>query len=113
MQTSEERLTVLADGRWHQFSLCEQMSNIGSELGRAIKWKSKSNNRLYEKFLFKALEYLDLTIQDKKYLKTRKLREICRLKEFICDHFLGEDQWGFTDEWFEKYLNQFAIALNK
>jgi hypothetical protein len=111
MQTDQRKLKPLAEGRWQDLSLCQQMANIGSEIGRAIKWKNQANQKLYEKFLFKGIEYLDLTIQDKKYLSTAKLREICRLKEFLCDHFLGDDSWGFDDEWFEKYLNQFALSL--
>jgi len=33
----------LAEGRWKDLSLCEQMANIGSEVSRTIKWKEKQN----------------------------------------------------------------------
>jgi len=30
----------LAEGRWFQLSLCEQLGNIGSEVDRALHWKN-------------------------------------------------------------------------
>ena len=33
----------LAAGRWAQMSLAEQMLNIGSEVLRANRWKTKDN----------------------------------------------------------------------
>ncbi len=29
--------------RWHQFSLYEQLANVGSEVERALKWKVKGD----------------------------------------------------------------------
>jgi len=34
----------LAKGRWFQFSLCEQLGNIGSEVNRALRWQDKDKN---------------------------------------------------------------------
>lgn len=44
----------LAAGRWWQLSLCEQMGNIGSDVGRAVKWTGK-NPAVAEAALFRAL----------------------------------------------------------
>ena len=35
--------TELAAGRWATMTLAEQMLNIGSEVSRANRWKSKGN----------------------------------------------------------------------
>ncbi len=35
----------LAEGRWAQMSLSEQMANIGSEISRALNWKRKNNEK--------------------------------------------------------------------
>ena len=31
----------LAEGRWNNFTLAQQMANIGAEVGRAINWRKK------------------------------------------------------------------------
>ena len=33
----------LANGRWSELSLSKQLSNIGSEVSRTIKWQEKNN----------------------------------------------------------------------
>jgi len=40
---SEYQHAGLAAGRWAEMSLAEQMLNIGSEVSRANRWKSKGN----------------------------------------------------------------------
>lgn len=32
----------LAEGRWEEFSLADQMANVGSEVFRSINWKKKA-----------------------------------------------------------------------
>ncbi len=54
-----------ADGRWFQFSIFEQMANIGADVGRTIQWRSK-DKEISNKAFERALELLDLTIEDKK-----------------------------------------------
>ncbi len=31
--------TNLAEGRWHRFSLAEQLGHVGSEVSRAFRWE--------------------------------------------------------------------------
>lgn len=56
----------LAAGRWGEFSLPEQLGNVGSEVSRALKWRGR-NPALYEGCMVPALELLDLTIQDPRW----------------------------------------------
>ena len=63
-----------AAGRWHQFSLVEQMANIGSEVFQAIQWKSKKNSEYANAAFNRSLELFDLTIQDPK--NRFRLREV-------------------------------------
>ena len=51
--------------RWNQFSLVEQMANIGAEIGRTITWKKKDLQKSNASFE-RGIELLDLTIEDKK-----------------------------------------------
>jgi len=53
----------LAAGRWEQLSFLEQMANIGSEVERALNWKTKKNNAYCVLAVERALELLDLTTE--------------------------------------------------
>lgn len=97
----------LAAGRWQELSFFEQMANIGSEVERAIKWKSK--NAEFSRMAFeRALELLDLSLADRKNKK--RLREIARVREAIADHFAGENEYSSSDESWQKYFYAFNYA---
>ena len=55
----------LATGKWFELSLCSQMGNIGSEVGRARKWKDK-DPKIFESAVFRAIELLNLTLSDQR-----------------------------------------------
>lgn len=98
----------LAAGRWQQLSLLEQMANIGSEVGRAVNAREQQNEERALGASQRAFELFDLTLNDPK-LKHR-LKEIARARECFADYFFGENQYGFTGEWWQKYFLDFAIA---
>lgn len=107
---SREQLShqELAAGHWQQLSLLEQMANIGSEVGRAVNACEQRNESRALGASQRAFELFDLTLNDPK-LKHR-LKEIARARECFADYFLGENQYGFTGEWWQKYFLDFAIA---
>ena len=80
----------LTSERWEQLSLLEQLGNIGSEVGRALKAKEQGNTQRLEGALDRALELFDLTLADPKHRGPR-LRELCRTREVLCDFFFGEN----------------------
>lgn len=98
----------LADGRWNKFSLAEQMANIGAEVGRAINWRKKGNAEQSQLVFFRGLELLYFTIADSK--NKSRLKELCRLKEILGDYFMGDKQYGYTDEALNKYFYAFNCA---
>jgi len=101
---------IFDEERWHTLPLNQQMGNIGSEISRAINWKER-NNDLYEKAIFRALELIDITLSDNRLIN--RLKEITRLREVVCDAYLGGKEYGSTLESIEKYLNQFALSARK
>ena len=101
---------TLAAGRWHSLTMNEQMGNIGSEISRAMKWKNR-NTDLYEKAIFRALELVDITLNDARW--KNRLKEIARLREVVCDAFMEGVEYGTTLESLEKYLNPFAMAARR
>lgn len=101
----------LAEGGWSQLSFVEQMANIGSEIERALNWKVKQNNQYCQQALERALELIELTIQQ---LTTfSRLKEVARLKEAILDYFYGNNQFKFTDEALRKYFFSFIYAARR
>ncbi len=98
----------LAAGRWQELSLCEQMANIGSEVERALNWQVKNNPDYSQKAFERALELLDLTLQETRSFP--RLKEIARVREAIVDFFAGENQYGSTAESWKKYFHAFTYA---
>lgn len=97
----------LAAGRWNELSFFEQMANIGSEVERTIKWKTK--NAEFSRLAFeRALELLDLSLSDQKNKK--RFREIARVREAVADHFFGKNEYSSSDESWQKYFFAFNYA---
>jgi len=101
----------LAAGRWQQMSFVEQMANIGSEVERALNWRTKNNQDYSQKAFERALELIDLTLDS---VTTRsRLKEVARLREALVDFFAGSNQFGSTDILWKKYFLPFAFAARR
>ena len=99
----------LAAGRWQTFSLMEQLANIGSEVERALNWRSKNHSEYSRLAFTRALELLNLTIADPRH--QRRLKEITRLREALLDFFLGDNEFHSTEKSWRSYFYGFAYAL--
>lgn len=98
----------LASGRWREFSLIEQLGNIGSEIHRAVMFKEKDKTR-FASACDRALELMDFTLADKRWHGLR-LRELARAREMICDAMLGGKEYGTTFDYLDRYFFGFAYA---
>lgn len=100
----------LAAGAWWRLSLYEQLGNVGSEISRAERWKTR-NPDLSRNALYRALELLDLTLDDPRVRQSRpRLREIARAREVVADYFAGENEYGSTGASLQKYFDAYVIA---
>ena len=100
----------LADGRWRTFTLTEQLGNVGSEVSRTLKWRSR-NPQMAERSLARALELIDLTLDDPRHRgSVARLREICRIREVLLDYVMGPNQHGSTEASLQRYFDAFACA---
>jgi hypothetical protein len=97
----------LAAGHWQDFSLVEQLANIGSEVGRTISWRTSGYGNPQDAF-YRALELIDLTIADPK--NNLRLKEVCRTREALVDWFSGSGAYQTTDEQWQNYFYQFGYA---
>lgn len=99
----------LTPERWFQFSILEQLGNVGSDVERAIRWRNKGDLESSHCALECALELLDLTIEDPKNQSERQL-ELTLVRKFLIDFFRGNNQYAFTDEYWQNYFDFFALA---
>jgi len=102
---------TLAEGRWGNLSLAEQMANIGSEVERAINWRKKDNAAYSQKAFERALELLDLTLDSEKGFP--RLREIARVREVLVDYFAGDNQFKSTEKSWKRYFFNFNYAVRR
>ena len=100
----------LAAGRWWELTIAEQLGNIGSEISRANRWRTRKPETM-EAAVFRALELFDLTLADPRHRPYRcRLREIARAREVVADFFLGANRFSWTAEALQKYFDAFAVA---
>ncbi len=92
----------LAQGRWFRMSVAEQLANVGSEVERTILWRNKNNPDYSHRAFERALELLDLTVEDEK--NKSRLKEILRLRETLVDYFLFDNEFSSSDELLRKYF---------
>ena len=97
----------LAEGNWQKLSLFEQLGNIGSEVGRVLKWKNK-DAKIFQNAVERALELFDLTLEDPRW--RGRLREIARAREVFCDAILGGKLYKSSLEDLDRYFYPFAYA---
>ncbi len=94
--------------KWKDYSIFEQMANIGAEVGRAINWQKKNNKKMSLNAFYRALELIDFTVDDKK--NKNYLKEILRLRELLADYLVGDNFYKSNDSSWEKYFYYFNIA---
>lgn len=96
---------------WHTLSLCEQMGNIGSEVGRALAWQKRGDDLHKEKALERAFELFDLTLADQHGLP--RLKELARAREVLADFFYNGNIYRSSPDTLERYFYHFAYAARR
>jgi hypothetical protein len=101
----------LANGRWWQLSLAEQLGNIGSEISRANRWTGR-NETLARGAFERALELFDLTLDDPRHRQSpARLRELARAREVVVDFYDGANEYHSTAENLQRYFDAYALAV--
>ena len=90
-----------------------QMANIGSEVGRPLKWKQKGNTALAKNAFIRALDLFDLTIKvgrnnGSQSSRDSMLREVLMARDQFCEEYLSEDSNAIAPS--DRYFSQFAKA---
>jgi hypothetical protein len=96
----------MAAGRWLEFSLAEQLANVGMDIDRTIRWRNRGDLEASRQAFERALELITLTILDPKH-KGARLRELTRVREALLDYFVADNQYGSSDELWQNYFLDF------
>ena len=95
-------------GQWSKLSLAEQLANVGSEVGRMIRWRDR-DERLMNGAFDRALELLDLTLDDPPW--QNRLSEVARARALLCAAVLdGGREYRTSLEDLDRYFLAFAVA---
>lgn len=92
--------------KWAQLTIFEQMGNIGSEVGRALKAKRRGDQESMRGALYRGLDLFDLTAAVWAERKSPRTKEILSAREqFVQALSTGEGEDGL-----EEYFMAFAMA---
>lgn len=75
-----------------------------------MRWRNK-DPKLFDGAIIRALELLDLSIQDPRW--RHRLKELARARELLCDAWLGGKEYHTELEDLDRYFFQFALAARK
>ncbi len=101
----------LAAGRWGKIPFLEQMANIGSEVERSLNWQEKNNMDYAGQAAVRAIELLDLTLDNIKGFP--RLKEIARIREIVADYFFGGNLFHSAGTQLRKYFQHFTYAARR
>ena len=90
---------------WFAMPIGVQISNVGSEVHRALRWKKSGDEQKKNSFCFKAIEFLELMKQDSKN-RHRIGESDCCIEE-LRDYFMGENIYNTTEEQLIRYYDAF------
>lgn len=94
---------------WSRLSIFEQMGNIGSEVGRAIKAHRSGNAKRETGAIDRALDLFDATIESLAAERSIRLREVLLAREEFTRLFF-DDAFDSNADAIERYFMSFAIA---
>lgn len=94
---------------WYRFTILEQLANVGCDIERTIQWRNSGDMENSRQAFERALELLDLTIADPKNAGGSR-KELVRVREFLISYFLYDNEYSFTDEYWQQYFFDFNYA---
>lgn len=97
--------------RWSQLGFCEQMANIGAEVGRSIQAQRKGNEKRRNMALMRAYDLFDATQAQLAFERSPRLFEVQIAQSEFRKLFDG-DIFDENASSLERYFNQFAVAAS-
>lgn len=95
--------------RWFCLSLAQQLGNVGSEISRARQCETAGDETNREAALSRALDLLDVTLDDERLRATGRRKEIARLREVLADWYCRQGEYRIAPEALEEYCISFTL----
>ena len=92
---------------WLKLTQSQQLGNIGSEIARARYWNTHNDDINRKRALERALELLDLTLDDHRW--GFGLKEIARLREVVGAWFCDQTFFDIPPKNLEDYCVNFVM----
>ncbi len=102
----------LTEERWFRFSFDQQMSNVGSEISRSIKWRGR-DEKMSRAYFEMGMELFDATIADSK--NQDKKERLLKNREELMNYFSRKEFSHSNDRQWSDYFYTFnyAVAVNR
>lgn len=97
---------------WDSQDIFAMMGNIGSEISRTLKWKSKNKEKMWQAAFARSLELFDIS-KTSPALTEPQRHEITRARETWCDYLIGDNIYSTNSTELQKYFDQFAFARSR
>ncbi len=94
--------------KWWKLSLWQQIWNIWSEFSRAVKAKKSWNSKRFWWAVGRMIELFQLTLDESNSLTSSQTRELCRVKEVVCDFLCGDNIYKWDEVSLQKYFDRFV-----
>lgn len=91
---------------WAEMDIYEQMGNIGSEVGRALKAKRQGNEGRMRAAFYRGLDLIDYTAEIWARRKYTGLKELLYARELFAESIMTDN----VDYSLEDYFNWFAMT---
>ena len=101
---------MIEQNRWIKLSFAKQLGNIGSELSRARHWEFKKDSVNQHKSLERALELIDLTLEDHRWQTSLcRLKEFNRFREIVLDWYSDQKNYEVSPDFLERYCTDLIL----
>ena len=95
--------------RWATMSVCEQMANVGAEVGRAMNALRQGKDKRARAAADRAIDLFDATAQAWAHRRPERTREVLRARDEFIALMYGDASDVDADR-VERYYSQFAYA---
>ena len=96
--------------RWKQFTLFEQMGNIGSEVGRTLSAGRRGDSEAVHNAMVRALDLFEATAQILALARSPRLKEVLRAKDQYLNTVLNQEFNTPNAYSLEQYFTNYALA---
>ncbi len=91
---------------WSKLTIFEQMGNIGSEVGRALRAKRRGDEAAMRSAFYRGIDLLNATATVWASRQPGRVKEILLARELFADSILNDHE----DSSLEKYFMDFALT---